>query len=114
MEVMTFGKKIDLLKLAKSRIKAEPGKYVNQISGEYEVGGTSWLYIVSGPFENIGFPKLGIKAPPRLTESIQHGLFQFFAAPIGLFAVLGTIMGLSNFYRNGEDSEEENERIHEE
>ena len=112
MEVMTFGKKSDLLNLAKSRIKAEPGKYVDHVYGEYEVGGTSWIYIASEPFETIGFPKLGVKAPPRLTESIQHGLSQYFAAPIALFTVLGTIMGLSNFYKNGKDSKEGDEKNH--
>jgi len=98
-EVMTFGRQLDLLKLARRKMKDNPGKYVDHIYGEYEVGGTSWLYLASEPFENIGFPKLGKEAPPRLTEAIQHGLFQFFAAPIGLFAVIGGIMGFSNFYQ---------------
>ncbi len=105
MEVITFGKRGELLKLAKSRIKAEPGKYIDHIYGEHEVGGTSWMYIASDPFESIGFPKLGTKAPPRLTESIQHGLFQYFAAPIALFTALSAIMGLSNFYQNGKNSD---------
>ena len=107
MEVITFGKRSELLKLAKSRIKAEPGKYIDHIYGEHEVGGTSWMYIASDSFESIGFPKLGTKAPPRLTESIQHGLFQYFAAPIALFTALSAIMGLSNFYQNGKNSDAE-------
>lgn len=103
-EVMTFGKKAELLDLARWKIKNNPGKYVDHIYGEHEVGGTSWLYLASEPFESIGFPKLGTKAPPRLTESIQHGLFQYFAAPIGLYAVLGGIMWFSGFF-NGKDSD---------
>ena len=91
-EVMTFGKKADLLDLARWKMKNNPGKYVDHIYGEYEVGGTSWLYLASEPFEDIGFPKLGTDAPPRLTEAIQHGLFKYFAAPIGLYAALGGIM----------------------
>jgi len=39
--------------------------------------------------------------PPRLTEAIQHGLFQYFAAPIGLYAVLGGIMWGTGFLKNG-------------
>ena len=50
------------------------------------------MYLASEPFENIGFPKLSTKAPPRLTEAIQHGLFQYFAAPIILYGTLGGIM----------------------
>jgi len=99
-EVMTFGKKKDLLELARWRIKNNPGKYVDHVYGEHEVGGTSWLYLSSEPFETVGFPKLGTKAPPRLTESIQHGLFQYFAAPIGLYAVLGGTMWLTGFLKD--------------
>ena len=101
-EVMTFGKKADLLDLARWKMKNNPGKYVDHIYGEYEVGGTSWLYLASEPFEDIGFPKLGTDAPPRLTEAIQHGLFKYFAAPIGLYAALGGIMWVTGFLKNGE------------
>ncbi|MBW2194090.1 MAG: 4Fe-4S dicluster domain-containing protein [Deltaproteobacteria bacterium] len=97
-EVITFGKRSDLLELARWKMKNDPGKYVDHIYGEHEVGGTSWLYLASEPFETIGFPELGTKAPPRLTEAIQHGLFQYFAAPIGLYAVLGGIMWATGFY----------------
>ncbi len=99
MEAMTFGKREDLLRLARWKMKKNPGKYVNDIYGEKEVGGTSWLYLASEPFESIGFPKLGAKAPPRLTEAIQHGIFQYMAAPIGLYIVLGGIMWATGFYR---------------
>jgi len=98
-EVITFGKKKDLLALARWKMKNNPGRYVDHIYGEHEVGGTSWLYLASEPFETIGFPRLGTQAPPRLTEAIQHGLFQFFAAPAILYALLGGTMWLTGFYR---------------
>ncbi|MFC1885436.1 4Fe-4S dicluster domain-containing protein [Thermodesulfobacteriota bacterium] len=108
-EVMTFGKKSELLHLAKWRMRSNPGKYVDHIYGEKEVGGTSWLYLSSEPFDMIGFPKLGEKAPPRLTEAIQHGLFQNFIAPVGLFSVLGGIMWATGFYQSRRDSNKSNE-----
>ncbi len=101
-EVITFGKKSKLLRLARWKIKNNPGKYVDHIYGEHEVGGTSWMYLAAEPFERIGFPKLGTKAPPRLTEAIQHGLFQYFAAPIGLFVVLGGIMWATGYLKDSE------------
>ena len=100
-EVMTFGKKKDLLKLAEWKMKNNPGKYVDHIYGEKEVGGTSWLYLASQPFKTIGFPELSHKAPPRLTETIQHSLFQYFAAPIILYSVLGGVMLATGFMKNG-------------
>ncbi len=104
-EVMVFGKKKDLIKLAHWRMKRHPDKYVDHIYGEKEVGGTSWLYLSSEPFNTIGFPELSEKAPPRLTEAIQHSLFQYFAAPIGLFATLGGVMYFSNFFRDHKQEE---------
>ena len=98
-EVITFGKKSDLLNLARWKMKNHPGKYVDHIYGEHEVGGTSWLYLASEPFASIGFPALGTQAPPRLTEAIQHGVFQFFAAPVVLYSLLGGIMWFTGFYR---------------
>lgn len=98
-EVITFGKRSELLHLAGWKIRTHPGRYQERIYGEHEVGGTSWLYLASEPFESIGFPRLGTEAPPRLTEAIQHGLFQFFAAPLILFAALGGVMGLTGYIK---------------
>ena len=102
-EVIIFGQKSELLRMARWKIKNNPGKYVDHIYGEHEVGGTSWLYLSSEPFETVGFPKLGAKAPPRLTEAIQHGLFQYFAAPIILYGALGGIMGLTGYLKNAKE-----------
>ena len=106
-EVMVFGKKSDLLHLARWKMKNNPGKYMDHIYGEKEVGGTSWLYLAAEPFDTIGFPKLGTKAPPRLTEAIQHGLFQYFAAPVGLFAALGVTMWATGFFNNRQEHADE-------
>lgn len=53
---LTFGKRSDLLKLARGRIVKNPEKYIDHIYGEHEVGGTSWLYISGVPFDQVGFP----------------------------------------------------------
>ena len=52
---LTFGRRADLLKLARKRIMENPDKYIDHIYGEHEVGGTSWLYISGVPFEQLGF-----------------------------------------------------------
>ena len=117
-EVITFGKRSDLLKLARWKIKSNPGKYQNRIFGEHEVGGTSWLYLASEPFENIGFPTLSSTPPPRLTESIQHALTSYLAFPVGLYAVLGGIMWLTGFLKkngsHGQTGPKQGEMGHEE
>ncbi|MGV1098265.1 4Fe-4S dicluster domain-containing protein [Thiovibrio sp. JS02] len=54
-QVMTFGKRSELLKLAHQKIRQNPDKYVDHVYGEKEVGGTAWLYLSDVPFDRIGF-----------------------------------------------------------
>jgi formate dehydrogenase iron-sulfur subunit len=60
---LKFGEREGLLGEARGRIAAEPGRYVNHIYGEKEVGGTSWLYLSPVPFEKLGFD-------PHINESV--------------------------------------------
>jgi formate dehydrogenase iron-sulfur subunit len=53
---LTFGKRSDLIELARSKIENEPGRYIDHIYGEREVGGTSWMYLSGVPFGDVGFP----------------------------------------------------------
>lgn len=54
-QVLTFGHRKELIKIGHERIKAQPDRYVDHIYGENEVGGTSWMYLSSVPFEQMGF-----------------------------------------------------------
>lgn len=54
-EALLFGRREDLLKIARNRIERGRDRYVDHIYGEYEAGGTSWLYLSSVNFENVGF-----------------------------------------------------------
>ncbi len=49
-----FGDRDELIKEARSRISGEPGKYIDHIYGEKEIGGTSVLYLSSIPFSKLG------------------------------------------------------------
>ncbi len=91
MEVMTFGKRNSLIKIARERIKKYPARYVNHIYGENEVGGTTWMYISSVPFQDIDLPHLGYHPAPGYTEPIQHAIFKWFLPPAAVFAGLGGI-----------------------
>jgi len=54
-QALTFGKRKDLIKIAHQRIQNEPGRYVDHLYGEKELGGTSWMYLSGAPFEEVGF-----------------------------------------------------------
>lgn len=104
VEAITFGPRRELLKLARKKIENDPGKYLDRIYGEKEVGGTSWLYISKEPFEKLGFLDLPEEPTPHLTETIQHGIFSYLWAPLTLFGLLGGAMwGLNRGQITGED-----------
>jgi Fe-S-cluster-containing dehydrogenase component len=96
VEAITFGKRKTLVKLAKKRIKENPGKYLDHIYGEKEVGGTSWMYISSVAFSKLKFPKVPNRPSPKLSETVQHSLFSYLWSPILLFGVLGAFMAKFN------------------
>ena len=62
-ESLTFGHRKELLSIARERIKSRPDRYIDHIYGETEVGGTSWLYLSSVPFEQAGFDTTLQKEP---------------------------------------------------
>jgi len=62
------GEREALLQEARARLAAEPGKYVPQIYGEHEAGGTSVLMLSPIPFEELGLPvNLPVEPLPLLT-----------------------------------------------
>lgn len=54
-EALTFGKRKDLLKIGHQRIQTHPGRYIDRIYGEKELGGTHWMYLSPVPVEEVGF-----------------------------------------------------------
>ncbi len=104
---LTFGKREDLLQLARKKIAANPGKYINHIYGEKEVGGTNWLYISGVPFDQVGLPT-NLPNKPLIEET--KGFLG--AVPIVLTAwpaLFGTIYAALRHRENLEDETKEKE-----
>ena len=106
VEALTYGRRTELVEIARDRLRRNPDRYVDHIYGEYEVGGTSWMYLSSKKFEELDFPKLGENPAPGVSESIQHGIFAYFVPPVSLYALLGGIMWITK--RRKEADREEN------
>ncbi|MBM9531991.1 4Fe-4S dicluster domain-containing protein, partial [Desulfoprunum benzoelyticum] len=84
---LIFGRREDLLAIARERIRKHPDMYVNHIYGEREMGGTSWLYISGAPFEKIGLREdLGVTPAPEFTS----GALSVVPAVVGLWPVFLT------------------------
>jgi formate dehydrogenase iron-sulfur subunit len=104
---LTYAKRSELLQLARDKIAANPGQYLDHIYGEHEVGGTSWLYLTGQPASQLGLLDLGEKPVPGLTESIQHSVFKFGIPPLLLFGLLGAAMRTFQENEPEEDMETE-------
>ncbi len=98
-KAIVFGKRADLLAEAKRRIAGSPKKYKGyrkgdapRVYGETEGGGTQVLYVSHVPFEKLGLPDLGDKPVPEVAQTVQHGIYQGFVAPVALYAVLGAVI----------------------
>jgi len=66
VQALQFGPRAAMLAEATQRIGADP-RYVPQIYGAEEVGGTSILYVSDVPFEELGFPVVTREPLPAYT-----------------------------------------------
>ena len=101
---LTFGKRSELLELAHAKIHEEPDYYVHHIYGEKEAGGTSWLYLSSVPFDQIGFrTDLGSQGFPEYTKEF------LYAVPVVLTLVPAFLLALSRATQKDEEVATEQE-----
>lgn len=95
-EAIIFGKRRDLLEIAKSRIYSEPEKYYHEIYGEHEVGGTGLLYLASVPFDELGLRNdLGKTSYPEYNKTF------LYAVPSVLVLFPAFLLGLYNAAKEG-------------
>lgn len=86
-KALTFGKRDDLLTIARERISRSPDQYVNHIYGEHEMGGTNWLYL-----SGIDFSEIDLNEQLGTKPAIEYTAGTLAAVPIivGLWPVLLT------------------------
>jgi formate dehydrogenase iron-sulfur subunit len=104
-EALRFGKRGELIEAAYTRMADTPERYYPHLYGEQEVGGTSWMYLAPADFSHTELPDLETDPIPRLTESIQHGLFKSFVPPLLLYGLLGLIMHSLQGNKEREDTD---------
>jgi len=109
---IVFGRRNELLEIAKQRIAGQPELYAPNVYGEFEVGGTGVFYLSKKQvgFAALGLPDFDYRPVSGLTESIQHRIFQYFIPPIAVYSILGGIMAYSqcrkkNAGKGGADDE---------
>jgi len=74
-KVMLFGRRTELLEVARARIYGHPEEYIHHIYGEHEAGGTRWLYIAPVSFSRLGFrADVGNVSYPEYTEQFLYSV----------------------------------------
>ncbi|MBI5934933.1 MAG: twin-arginine translocation signal domain-containing protein [Chloroflexi bacterium] len=100
-QALMFGKRGDLIEIAKARIAVNAGKYFeDRVYGEFEGGGTSILILSAVPFEAIGLPALDPKPLPDRTRWALN------IVPAIFFGVGGAMAAV---YRSSKKSDKEAE-----
>jgi formate dehydrogenase iron-sulfur subunit len=103
-DALMFGRKRELMEIARVRVYRHPQHYVHKIYGESEVGGTGWLYLSAVPFDQIGFRMdLGTTPYPEFTTDF------LYAVPVVLFGLPAFLMGLNLLARTKEETGSERE-----
>ncbi len=99
-DTMFYGDYKTVLAEAKSRIKQNPGKYVNHIYGQDEAGGTTWMYISPIPFKELGF---STEIPKKQLPSLTWAPLSTIPGKVaGMVAALSAIA----YFRNRGSEEE--------
>jgi Fe-S-cluster-containing dehydrogenase component len=85
-----FGKREDLIKVARQRIQSYPERYVDHIYGEHEAGGTAWLYLAGVEFAELDLPS-------EIQDTPYGELTRGFLSAVPLVLVLWPAL-LGGFY----------------
>jgi len=100
-EATIFGDRDQLIKLAHQRINDNPGKYINKVWGEHEVGGTSVIYLSDIDLSFLSYgSKLDNKPLPKTTatamKSVPFAFVGMGSAMLGLNWIIQRRMKLQN------------------
>jgi Fe-S-cluster-containing dehydrogenase component len=107
-EALTYGKRSDLIRVARDRIARFPNRYIDHIYGEHEMGGTSWLTMSGVPFSQVGMREdLGVTPAPALTK----GALGSVPIVTGLWPVLLTGIWAINRRRDKIAEDEKNRAV---
>jgi len=104
-EALLYGKRRELIQVARRRIYEKPDLYVEHIYGEHEAGGTGWLYLSPVSFDQLGMNiSLQQTSYPSLTKGFLYTVPSVFVLVPTL--LLGIYQASKNNHLNPEKEDE--------
>ena len=102
MGAITFGRREELITVARERIRKHPERYIDHVFGEHEFGGTSWMVLAGIPFEELQLPAGATHTPlPELTSGFLG------VVPLVLSIYPGLLLGIYAFTQRKERMSQE-------
>lgn len=105
MGAITFGRRDELLKVARERIRKNPERYVDHVFGEHEFGGTSWLVLAG-----VEFSELDLHAGVTHESLPAIGTSYLSVVPLVITIYPGLLAGFHAFTKRKEQLAREEER----
>jgi len=94
---ITFGRRDELIKVARERIRKAPDRYIDHIFGENEFGGTSWLLLAGESFSQLDLHEgLTYEPLPAIATSFLG------VVPLVITIYPGLLLGLHAFSKRQE------------
>jgi len=97
MGAITFGKRDELIKIARERIRKNPERYLDHIFGEHEFGGTSWMVLAGTPFGELDLDEDVTSEPLPAIATSYLGV-----VPLVVTIYPGLLMGMYAFSKRHE------------
>jgi len=102
---ITFGRRDELLEVARDRIRKNPEKYINHVFGEHEFGGTSWLVLAGERFKALGLPEDVSQQP---LPDLMSGFLSVVPLVISIYP--GLLLGFYSWSKRREEVSEQERR----
>ena len=94
---ITFGKREELLEVARDRMRKQPQRYLHHIFGEHEFGGTSWLVLAG-----VSFKSLELHEGATFTSLPDIGTSFLSVVPLVVTIYPGLLIGMHAFSKRRE------------
>lgn len=107
-DAVIYGKRDELLAIAKKRIADDPDRYNAKVYGEHDGGGTQVLYLAPKDvsFQQLGLPALPEESAAEFSEEVSHAPYLHGITPVALYA------GLAFWINRNKKKEEAEAKAH--